>query len=75
MDNTGGHSLVLQINVDGKTTEAYGKFDGNHINTLVVQGSCTIGAGSLVEVLISTGDGGVHNINIEKATWSIEKII
>jgi hypothetical protein len=75
LDNVGGHSLVVQIQIDGMATEAFAQFDGNHTNTLVVQGSCTIGAGSIVGVYVSTGDGGVHGINVEKASWSIEKII
>jgi hypothetical protein len=75
INNIGGHDLVFVIAVDGQRTEAYAEIDSNHKHTLNLRASSTLGKGQKVQLLGYTNDGGSHNINVLKASLTIESKI
>lgn len=75
INNGGGHNLVVDIAIDGQTTEGTASFDGNHLGTLSMRASSTLGKGQKVYLLGGSNDGGFHNLDVQKAYLTIESVI
>jgi hypothetical protein len=61
--------------IDDIDTEAYSIVSGNHDHTVNLLTSTIVGAGSVIKLAMTSGDGHSHNVTFSRISFTIEKII
>ncbi len=75
MNPSGSHDIGVAILVNGLYTEGYSEIHTNNIVTLNLNCSMSIGETSIIEIGIQTLDGGSHNIDFNRVSLTVEKIL
>lgn len=75
MHPTSSHDFAVSVLVNGLSTDAYSEIEANNIVTLNISCSMSIGETSIVEIGIQTLDGGSHNIDFNRVSLTVEKIL
>ena len=72
---TGSFQGIAKIVIDDIDTEAYSIISGNHDHTVNLNTSTIVGAGSVIKLAMTSGDGSSHNVTFSRIVFTIEKII
>jgi hypothetical protein len=72
---TGSFQGISKIVIDDIDTEAYSIISGNHDHTVNLITSTIVGAGSIIKLAMTSGDGSSHNVTFSRISFTIEKII
>jgi hypothetical protein len=75
INNTSSAKVGYEVNIDGVQTEAYQETHANTILSINLIASATIGENQVVKLRAYTLDGSTKNINIERTSFTIERII
>jgi hypothetical protein len=75
MHPTSSHDFAVSVLVNGLSTDAYSEIEANNIVTLNISCSMSIGETSIIEIGIQTLDGGSHNIDFNRVSLTVEKIL
>lgn len=72
---SGSFQGISKIVIDDIDTEAYSIVSGNHDHTVNLITSTIVGAGSVIKLAMTSGDGSAHNVTFSRISFTIEKII
>ena len=72
--NSSSAKVGFEVNIDGIQTEGYQEVHSNGIMNINMYASATIGQNQVVYLRAYTLDGSTKNIDIERCTFSIERI-
>jgi hypothetical protein len=75
IDNSSSAKVAFEINIDDVQTEAYQEVHGNHTFSINLIGSATIGENQVVKLRAYTVDGHTRTIDIERTSFTIERIL
>jgi len=67
--------VAFKINIDDVQTESYQEVHGNHTFSINLIGSATIGENQVVKLRAYTVDGHTRTIDIERTSFTIERIL
>jgi hypothetical protein len=75
VDNHSSAKVAFEVNIDNVQTEGFQEVHANGIISLNLIGSATIGENQVVKLRAYTVDGSTKSIDIERTSFTIERII